>query len=361
MQPVKSSMLTSLGYDVESFTLFARYNNGSLYAYEDVSPEEYERVIGDKDSIGKAFNRLREGRPGTKLEDPHKMAPVSLGDAMKELPDKQAFPGQWDSRSEQTPPRRLPEPIVDEVKPPLVEPTTFTDEQSAIETALVVAAKFTALQKIENAAQRVTAAELLVEIEREKKARVEWFKPIKKSAHETWKSICDRENEALNPLTLARASIEALMRSYDTEAERVRREQEKRLREQQEKDERDRAKREAEELRLREAEELEAQGRHEEVSERLSAPIVSVPRPQPAVILPSQSPAVKGVSSRKKFTFRIDNEAQLPREYMMPDESKIRRVVDALGLDAKIPGIVVSDASGYGVNVRNADRGKRGR
>lgn len=365
MQPVKSSMLTHLGFDVESFTLFARYNNGALFAYSDISPEQYERIIGDPESVGKAFNRIvrAQGRPaGEKLEDAHMVPNMEKSGSAPKLvkrelliTDPKEIAKVQSGSSGESMGFKMPEPIVDQQPAPIVEPTSFDTQEKAVETALTVAAKFT-MTAIANLDERHRASQLLIEIERERRARVEWFKPIKQSAHATWKGICEREAEALNPLVAARSSLEVLMSSYDVQAERVRREQETRLRQEQEQRERERAKKEAEELRLKEAEELEAQGRHEEVSQRLSEPIVHVPRPQSAVILPSQSSNSKGVAGTKKYTFRIDDEALIPRQYMSVDESKIRRVVNALGLDANIPGVAVSDGTGFRVNLKNADK-----
>lgn len=352
MHPVKSSMLTHLGFDVESFTLFARYSSGALFAYEDVSPEEYERII-NAESIGKAFNVMQRIKRGTKLEDARMVPDMEKSGAAPTLERSKRFEQQTAHEIIEAVAKVLPEPIVDELPTPIVEPTHFDTQEKAVETAVAVAAKFAAIE-VNNAVQRVQAGELLVEIERERKARLEWFKPIKDAAYQTHKGICDREKDALAPLVLARQQIEARMSTYDREEMRVRREQEQRLQKEQEDKEHERAKREAEELRLRQAQELETQGRHEEVTQVLNEPIVPTKRPQPAVILPTQAPAVKGVSSRKTFSFRIDDSALLPRKYLMPDESAIRKVVNALGLDAEIPGVSVSDGSGYRVNTKHA-------
>jgi len=53
------------------------------------------------------------------------------------------------------------------------------------------------------------------------------------------------------------------------------------------------------------------------------------------------APVATGLSLRKVWKFRIKDAALLPREYLIPDEVKIGRVVRALKGDAKIPGVSV--------------------
>lgn len=48
-----------------------------------------------------------------------------------------------------------------------------------------------------------------------------------------------------------------------------------------------------------------------------------------------------GVSERKDWDFEITDPAAIPREYLAVDESKIRRVVKALGAESNITGIRV--------------------
>jgi hypothetical protein len=63
-----------------------------------------------------------------------------------------------------------------------------------------------------------------------------------------------------------------------------------------------------------------------------------------AVVAPAivrEPPSVSGVSTRTIKRFEIVDESLLPREYLVPDEKKIRGVVAALGFDAHIPGVRV--------------------
>lgn len=58
-----------------------------------------------------------------------------------------------------------------------------------------------------------------------------------------------------------------------------------------------------------------------------------------APIVQTVAPKVAGIATRKDYTFEIVDAAQLPREYLMPDEQKIRKVVRAMGADTSIPGV----------------------
>jgi hypothetical protein len=60
-----------------------------------------------------------------------------------------------------------------------------------------------------------------------------------------------------------------------------------------------------------------------------------------APVIQRQPPKVAGVQTREVWKFVVEDEAKLPREYLVPDESKIRRVVQALKGDARIAGVRV--------------------
>jgi hypothetical protein len=54
-------------------------------------------------------------------------------------------------------------------------------------------------------------------------------------------------------------------------------------------------------------------------------------------------------SFTEKWNFTITDETLIPREYLMVDEVKIRKVVKALKADTKIPGIRVFDEGGVSI------------
>ena len=70
MIPIRSSMLAAMGYDQSTETLVIQFQNGKLYRYNGVPSGTFVAVITDKESTGKAFNRLVKDRafPFEKVE-----------------------------------------------------------------------------------------------------------------------------------------------------------------------------------------------------------------------------------------------------------------------------------------------------
>lgn len=102
-----------------------------------------------------------------------------------------------------------------------------------------------------------------------------------------------------------------------------------------------RAQAQADELARKERERLQRQaekaaeaGRTEK-AERLEAQAAVTT----AAVVRTEAPKVAGTGIRKTWTFEITNPAAVPREYCMPDESKIRKIVSALQGDTNIAGV----------------------
>ena len=130
------------------------------------------------------------------------------------------------------------------------------------------------------------------------------------------------------PLVEAEGIIKPRIAAWNAEQERIRREEEARLREQ--------ARKEEEERRLQEAILAEQNGQTEAAEEIMAAPVQP-----PPVVVPKTVPKVSGVSMVKQWKFRVVNPALIPREYMVPDETKIGGVVRALKDQAHIPGVEI--------------------
>lgn len=60
-----------------------------------------------------------------------------------------------------------------------------------------------------------------------------------------------------------------------------------------------------------------------------------------APVIVRDPPKVAGVSTREVWKFEITDPAAIPREYLVVDEARIRKVVQALKGDAKIAGVRV--------------------
>lgn len=63
-----------------------------------------------------------------------------------------------------------------------------------------------------------------------KKQVTDWFSPMKKAAHESWKGICAKENDTLKPLEEAENYVRKQMNDYLAEQEKIRQEAERKAR-----------------------------------------------------------------------------------------------------------------------------------
>ena len=153
--------------------------------------------------------------------------------------------------------------------------------------------------------------------------RTDITKPLvqaQRAANDFFRPFADR-------LKRAEGSIKSAMSSWKAEQDRIARE-EQRKRDEAARKEREEAERKAEEARKR-GRHSRAQQLEEQASETV-APVVQ-----------SEAPKTEGISYRKVWKYRITDEAQIPRKYLIVDERKIRQVVKALGGDAEIPGVEV--------------------
>ena len=154
--------------------------------------------------------------------------------------------------------------------------------------------------------------ELTTPIEKEKKRIIAWFK-------ESFDTPLSKTISGLTTmLTQYRRKIEAEqqaeMRKAEEAAEKERRRKEDLARK------------------------AEQRGDHAKAAEHLDAADTVVAHvPQTSV------PQVDGLSHRENWQFQILQADKLPREYLKPDEAKIRKVVKALKSDTNIPGIRVWD------------------
>ena len=96
------------------------------------------------------------------------------------------------------------------------------------------------------------------------------------------------------------------------------------------------AKDEADRKALADAAALEQAGEPEAAAEVIQQAIEA---PAPAVVVQSSVPKQAGSAVRKKFSYRIDEESQVPRVFCSPDPRKIKAHVDAYGMASKISGV----------------------
>lgn len=162
-------------------------------------------------------------------------------------------------------------------------------------------------------------------------------------SHKLWKSIVKLISDSTAPIRRDVAIIDRALIDYRRKKSEAA-EAERRLLQQQ-------ADKEHDDLTLAQAEQLQQAGDPEGASLILEAganskPVVSMADTEP--------PKVKGFGFRKGWDFEIidatgkvvEDSLLLPREYLMPNEQAIRKVVAALGDKAKIPGVRVKPTEG---------------
>jgi hypothetical protein len=178
-----------------------------------------------------------------------------------------------------------------------------------------------------------------------------FFVEIKDAAFKAHKAITTKETAQLKPIKDARTRLAGLIFNYESQLERIRRENERKAQEEEQR------RRESEAV--AEAEALSDQGAPEMAEQVLEHAIAA---PSPVVILPSAAVEVAGVSIRENWQFLYsggspgqkwkdlsDDQrkrviALIPREFLIPDESAIGRVVKAMKSGTKIPGVQAYDA-----------------
>jgi len=195
--------------------------------------------------------------------------------------------------------------------------------------------------KIETHADYAAAGEFLIILKKSIKEIEETFKEPKSLAVATHKSICAAENKHLAPRKEAVGLVGRVMSDYLLLEERRKRDEEARLRKEADA-KREEAKKALEEERLATAATLDSMGHKEEAMTILDEPIIAPPvaPPQPTFAAP---PVAAGVSARKKYRAVIVDSNAIPRQYMIPNDRQIQKVVDAMGLQANIPGVEVRE------------------
>ena len=66
MNQVKSSQLSSIGFDEKTNTLAVKFNNGGVYHYQNVTKAEFDK-FSKAESIGKHFGSHIKSKPFSKV------------------------------------------------------------------------------------------------------------------------------------------------------------------------------------------------------------------------------------------------------------------------------------------------------
>jgi hypothetical protein len=210
--------------------------------------------------------------------------------------------------------------------------------------------------EVRNQDEATVATEFVSRIAKQKRDADAERKQLVGPLNDTVKRINAKFKGAIAPLDAADQIVRSKIGAYHAEQERIRREEEARLEAERQERERKareecerqeaeaRAKREQAEREAREAaakakaeHDAEAQRLAEEAKAKLaeaktaeaaiqSLPTLEIPRAHVAPPAPLKS-ASGGVSTRKVWTFEITDEAAVPRDYLVVDETKIRQAM----------------------------------
>jgi hypothetical protein len=232
------------------------------------------------------------------------------------------------------------------------------------------------------------ANDFSIAIKRMRREIEETFDPIIEAAHVAHKVALDKKRKYIDPVDAAEKMVKGKIGSYLTEQERIRKEAERKvweaeqekIRAQQEATRKaqeaerkaeaerqriaDAARRQAEEADARAARarsdesrrkaQAEADRIRREAAEKAAADKIKADAEQARLRdeaakreaeIAAKAPAqvakmeTKGISTREDWDFEILNPDLIPRDFLMVDESKIRRYAKAMKADADISGV----------------------
>jgi len=175
-------------------------------------------------------------------------------------------------------------------------------------------AESTAMQIIDTATAEAASA-LMHDIKAMKSSVGATFDPVCDSTHKAWKAAVAARNKHLEPLEQAETVLRRKMSVYQLRVEEE-----------------------------RQAEIRAAQAKAVAEAEKAAAadPVAAFEPPtQVVVAAPPPAPKISGISTRKDWDFEVQDITKLPAQYLLADEKKIRKVVQALGDQANIAGVRV--------------------
>lgn len=162
----------------------------------------------------------------------------------------------------------------------------------------------------------------LKELERE---IVGTFADAKAKAFAAHRAVTAAEAKHLEPVMDARKIVKTKMSSYQDEQEALRRAEERRLEAE--------ARKKAEDEALAAAEAAERSGDTGMAEAIIQAPVEVAP-----VVLAKATPKTQ-TQIRKVWTYRVTNEAAVPRSYLMVDHVKLGQQARATQDSIKVPGV----------------------
>lgn len=168
------------------------------------------------------------------------------------------------------------------------------DQTTQVKTESLAVVQQAKAMKVTDDSSFRAAGEFLKQIKIASNKVIAVFKPMKTQAHKAWRTICDTEGEMLDPLNEAEKYLKSQLSDYTLKVEEEQASQRKELE--------NKARSEADESTLEAAYAAEEAG-----SPALAQEILRQEPHVPAVVMPSAAPAMKGISTRKKYKSQIVN------------------------------------------------------
>lgn len=205
-----------------------------------------------------------------------------------------------------------------------------------IDTEAIVISQASAGLEVTDKVSADRASEIIVAGKKLIKAIKDYFDPMKKAADEAKRRILEAERQELSKIEPVVADLSAKVSRWLADEERRRREAEEARR----RAERDRLMLEAElAMKAKEAERIKNESERRVFEDQVINEIAQREAElQPVPDVPTMSKA-QGVTLRDNWSFEIVDESLIPREFLKPDEVKIRSVVIAQKDKTNIPGI----------------------
>lgn len=314
MIPVQSSLLSDIGYDAANAEFLAQFKSGTLGAYGPTSKDEFEAVLNDPESVGKAFNRL------IKPTKNYRKVGAVLEIVPAAPPSESAAPHQ-------------------ELRIVEIDPAAAPEYELAVQQQTNDLAASALSLTISTPAAHVSGQELIIAIGSMKKQVTEFFAPMKTAAHAAHKAVCDRENQTLKPLLDAQKELSSKLVAFERQVEADRRAEQERLRIEAQAKADAEAKEEAERLALEDAVELEAAGDVAGAEAVLSNPAPIAPRYVPAPVVASPITRIAGAVGKEVWKARVVNPALVPREWLIVDEAGLNKHAANRKSMAVVPGV----------------------
>lgn len=220
-----------------------------------------------------------------------------------------------------------------------MNPLESPEAQAAREVVRVVEDRMSLLvvgDKIDTPEQYQAVAAELVSLKKSRKVVDDRRKAMTGPLDETKRQIMDLFRPMTDKLDALERRFKDALLAYDREQERkaaeLRRKAAEEQRQREEEAERERR------FQAQRAARLAEQGKTDQAHEAAQA-AAQVVTPPPAPVVMAATPAARGIAYRTVYRYEVEDLEQVPREYLMLDERKVRQVVDSTLGQVKIAGL----------------------